>query len=77
MSKPKVLIHVVGGVAHWSSTGDVDVVVFDEDNIRAGDPPVQLSHDWEALVRRIKGKNQRGQARYISQSRKMCRTWPL
>ena len=51
MNKPKVLIHVIGGVAHWSSTGDVDVVVVDEDNIRAGDAPVQLSHDWEALVR--------------------------
>lgn len=51
MNKPKVLIHVVGGVAHWSSTGDVDVVVVDEDNIRAGDPPVQLGRDWEALAR--------------------------
>ena len=51
MNKPKVVIHVVGGVAHWSSTGDVDVVVVKEDNIRAGDPPVQLSCEWEALVR--------------------------
>lgn len=51
MNKPKVLIHVVGGVAHWSSTCDVDVVVVDEDNIRAGDPPVQLGRDWEALAR--------------------------
>lgn len=51
MSKPKVLIHVVGGVAHWSSTGDVDVVLVDEDNIRAGDPPVQLNRDWETLAR--------------------------
>ncbi len=51
MNKPKVLIHVVGGVAHWSSTGDVDVVIVDEDNIRAGDAPVQLNRDWEALAR--------------------------
>ena len=51
MNKPKVLIHVIGGVAHWSSTGDVDVMVVDEDNIRAGDPPVQLGRDWEALAR--------------------------
>ena len=51
MIKPKVLIHVVGGVAHWSSTGDVDVVVVDEDNIKAGDPPVHLSRDWEELAR--------------------------
>ena len=51
MLKPKVLIHVVGGVAHWSSTGVVDVVVVDEDNIRAGEPPVQLNQEWEALAR--------------------------
>ncbi len=51
MNKPKVLIHVVGGIAHWTTSGDVDVVVVDEDNIRAGDAPVQLSHDWEALAR--------------------------
>lgn len=51
MNKPKVLIHVVGGVAHWSATGDVDVVVVDEDNIRAGDPPVRLICEWAALAR--------------------------
>lgn len=51
MNKPKVLIHVVGDVAYWSSTGDVDIVVVDEDNIRVGDPPVQLTREWEALAR--------------------------
>ena len=51
MNKPKVLIHVVGGVAYWTSSGDVDVIVVDEDNIRAGDPPVQLTREWEALAR--------------------------
>ena len=51
MSKPKVLIHVVGGIAYWSSEGDVDVVVVDEDNIKAGDSPVQLTREWEPLVR--------------------------
>ena len=51
MNKPKVLIHIVDGVAYWSSTGDVDVAVVDEDNIRAGDPPVQLGRDWEARAR--------------------------
>ena len=51
MNKPKVLIHVVGGVAYWTSTGDVDVIVVDEDNIRAGDPPVQLTREWVALAR--------------------------
>lgn len=52
MKKPKVFIHVVGGVAHWTSTGNVDVVVVDEDNIRAGDEPVCLGKDWEAIARR-------------------------
>lgn len=52
MKKPKVLIHVVGGVAHWISSGDVDVVVVDEDNIRAGDDPVYLRKDWAGLARR-------------------------
>ena len=51
MNKPKVLIHVVGGVAYWTSSGDVDVIVVDEDNIRAGDPPVQLTREWVALAR--------------------------
>ena len=51
MRKPKVLIHVVGGVAYWSSEGDVEVVVVDEDNIKAGDSPVQLTREWEPLAR--------------------------
>jgi hypothetical protein len=50
MSKPKVLIHVSGGIADWSAMGDVDVVVVDEDNIKAGDPPVELSLDWRPFV---------------------------
>lgn len=52
MKKPKVLIHVVGGIAYWSSDGNVEVAVVDEDNIKAGDAPVHLSPDWEALARR-------------------------
>lgn len=51
MSKPKVFIHVVGGIAYWSSEGDVDVVVVDEDNIKAGDSAVQLAREWETLAR--------------------------
>lgn len=50
MSKPKVLIHGVGGVAYWSSEGDVDVVLVDEDNIRAGEPPAQLNLEWVGLA---------------------------
>ena len=52
MSKSKVLIHVVGGIAYCSSEGDVEVVVVDEDNIKAGDPPVQLGRNWEELARK-------------------------
>ena len=51
MNKPKVLIHVVGGIAYWTANGDVDVVVVDEDNIKAVDSPVQLSREWETLAR--------------------------
>ena len=50
MNKPKVLIHVVGGIAYWTSTGEVEVAIVDEDNIKAGDAPVQLSSDWKALA---------------------------
>ena len=51
MSKSKVLIHVVGGIAYWSSEGDVDVVVVDEDNIKSGDSPIQLTREWAPLAR--------------------------
>ena len=51
MSKSRVLIHVVGGIAYWSAEGDVDVILVDEDNIKAGDPPVQLARGWEVLGR--------------------------
>lgn len=50
MNKPKVLIHVIGGVACWSAVGDVDVELVDEDNIKMGDKPVQLGRDWQELV---------------------------
>ena len=49
MTKAKVLIHVSGGVAYWSSTGDVEVICVDEDNIDAGDPKVEFSRDWKPL----------------------------
>ena len=29
----------------------MEVVLVDEDNIKAGDPPVELGRDWEALAR--------------------------
>ncbi len=51
MTKAKVLIHVVGGIAYWSSTDDVEVICVDEDNINAGDPKVELSRDWAPLLR--------------------------
>ena len=49
MTKAKVLIHVSGGVAYWSSTGDVEVICVDEDNINAGDPKIEFSRDWKPL----------------------------
>ncbi|MFM7460078.1 MAG: hypothetical protein ACKO15_04470 [Burkholderiales bacterium] len=42
MTKPKVLIHVVGGIAYWTVEGGVDVVLVDEDNIKAGDALVPI-----------------------------------
>ena len=50
MTKAKVLIHVSGGVAYWSATGDVEVICVDEDNIDAGDPKVEFSRDWKPLL---------------------------
>lgn len=50
MTKAKVLIHVSGGVAYWSSTGDVEVICVDEDNVSAGDPKVEFSRDWKPLL---------------------------
>ncbi len=52
MSKAKVLIHVVGGVAYWAAEGEVDVVLVDEDNIKAGDGPVELSAEWRGFAER-------------------------
>lgn len=53
MSKPKVLIHVYRGIAHYVVLGDVDVEIVDEDNIDAGDPPVQFDPAWEPLMKGI------------------------
>lgn len=47
---PKVLIHVVGGIAYWTADSDVDVLLVDEDNIRAGDSPVPITQDWSNLA---------------------------
>lgn len=55
MNKAKVLIHVVGGVAYWASEGEVDVVLVDEDNIKAGDGPVELSEEWCGFAERQVG----------------------
>lgn len=40
MNKPKVLIHVGRGIADYVYLGDIEIV--DEDNIDAGDPPVEF-----------------------------------
>jgi len=51
MNKPKVLIHVSGGIADYVCLGDVEVEVVDEDNIDAGDPPVEFEPSWEPLLK--------------------------
>lgn len=51
MNKPKVLIHVSGGIADYVYLGDVDVEIVDEDNIDAGDPPVEFDSSWEPLLK--------------------------
>jgi hypothetical protein len=48
---PKVMIHVHGGVAEYYVEGVVDVVLIDEDNIDAGDPPVKLEESWRPLTK--------------------------
>lgn len=53
MSKPKVLIMVHDGVAEYLCIGDVDVVLVDEDNIDAGDPPVELCPEWELYLKGV------------------------
>jgi len=55
MNKAKVLIHVVGGVAYWTAEGEVDVVLIDEDNIKAGDGRVALSEEWRRFAERQGG----------------------
>ncbi len=64
MSKPKVLIHVVGGIAYWSSTADVDVIVVDEDNIKAGDDLVSLTTAWQPVVEQALGQHAAKLIRY-------------
>lgn len=51
MDKPKVLIHVSGGVADYEVRGDVDVEIVDEDNIDRGDPPVEFDETWMPLLK--------------------------
>lgn len=51
MNKPKILIHVSRGVADYVYLGDVDIEIVDEDNIDAGDPPVQFDSSWEPLLK--------------------------
>lgn len=50
MSIPKVLIHVCGGVADYAVFGDVEIAYVDEDNIDAGDPPVELDSTWRPVL---------------------------
>ena len=49
--RPKVLIHVQGGVADYYVDGAVDVALIDFDNIEAGDPPVELDESWREITK--------------------------
>ena len=60
---PKVLIHVHGGVATYEIAGGaVDCVIIDEDNIDAGDPPVELDESWRELT---KGRFLQEESKYV------------
>lgn len=50
MAKARVLIRVCGGVAEFSTLGNVEVALIDEDNIDAGDAAVVLEEEWKPLV---------------------------
>ena len=50
MNKPKVLIHICGGVADYAVIGDVEIAYVDEDNIDAGDPAVELDSTWKPVL---------------------------
>jgi hypothetical protein len=64
---PKVLIHVHKGVAEYCiSGGSVDVVLVDEDNIDAGDPPVDLDESWRELTKDCFSEVESKYVRYVT-----------
>ena len=50
--KAIALVHVQGGVAYTQAPDHVDIRTIDSDNIKAGDPPVELPRGigFEKLV---------------------------
>ena len=66
MTTPKVLVHVVGGIAYITSSGVVDVAVVDEDNVKGGDEPVILRSAWKPLARKCFGNLDKRLVRFRS-----------
>lgn len=63
MSKPKVLIHICGGVADYAVIGDVEIAYIDEDNIDAGDPRVELDSTWKQV---LEGRFRMPHSKYVT-----------
>jgi hypothetical protein len=62
---PKVLIHVVGGVADYYVTGNVAVKLVDIDNIDAGDPPVEMDESWRVLTKGLFSEDESKYVRFV------------
>lgn len=63
MNKPKVLIHIRGGVADYAVIGDVEIAYVDEDNIDAGDPAVELDSTWKPV---LEGRFDISRSKYVT-----------
>ena len=64
--RPRVMIHVCGGVADYYVDGAVDVVLINEDNIDAGDPPVELDESWQELTKGCFSEVESKYVRYVT-----------
>jgi hypothetical protein len=62
---PKVIIHVVGGVADYYVEGTVAVELIDIDNIDAGDPPVELDESWRELTKGLFSEEESKYLRFV------------
>ena len=48
----KIIVYISGGLlsAVYSTDPEVEVILYDEDNVEAGDPPPFLKKDLDKLV---------------------------